>query len=103
MTEIVKVEDNELLSEEDLMMVRRYDEISKRYKAWRDSKQKEFEAFLDAKGIDSYTQGGTTIYRTQGYTKKQVDTKKMKEEGVYDLYTRDVYVSGSIKVKVEYD
>ena len=103
MTEIVKTESNELLSKKDLDIIREYDEVSKRYKVWKDSKQKMFEEFLAEKGVDSYTQDGATIYRTKDYKKKQVDTKKMKEEGIYDLYVKDVWVKGSIRVQVNYD
>lgn len=103
MTEIVPAKKNELLSEEDIRIIKEYDAVSKRYKVWKDSKQKTFEAFLKDRGVDSYTQDGATIYRTKDYKKKQCDTKKMKEEGVYDLYTREVWVKGSIRVQVNYD
>ena len=103
MTEIVKAEKNELLSQKDLDMIREYDEVSKRYKVWKDSKQKMFEEFLKNKDTDTYTQDGVTICRTKDYKKKQVDTKALKEQGLYEEFTKDVWVKGSIRVQVNYD
>lgn len=44
-----------------------------------------------------------TICRTKDYKKKQVDTKALKEQGLYEQFTRDVWVKGSIRVQVNYD
>lgn len=107
MNEIVETKKNELLTQKDFDLIREYDEISKRYKVWKDSKIESFKNFLKENDTDDYkvTADGVTyhIYETKPYKKKQTDTKKMKEEGVYDLYTRDVWVKGSIRVQVEYE
>ena len=103
MNELVESKKFELFSQSDIDMIREFDEVSKRYKVWKDSKQKQFESFLNEIAENSYTQDGITLLRTADYTKKQVDTKKMKEEGIYDLYTRDVKVKGSIKIQIDYD
>lgn len=103
MNEVVEVNKGELLTEDDIKFLHEYDEIRKRYNVWLDGKKKGFDQFLADKGVDSYTQGDTTIYRTKPYKKKQVDTKRLKEEGLYEMYTHEVWVKGSIRVQINYD
>lgn len=101
MTEIVKAEKNDLLTPDDIRMIREFDEIKKRYKVWEDVNRERLSALLD--GEESYKQDGVVVYMTKPYKKKQVDTKRLKEEGLYELYTHDVWVKGSLRVQVEYD
>lgn len=103
MEELIKVDENAVLTEEDIEFIHKYDEIKKRYKVWEDSKKEMFYAFLESKGTDSYTIGDTTIYKTRPYTKKQVDIQSLKDDGIYDLYTKDVEVSGSVRIKIDYE
>lgn len=103
MNEIVEAKENNLLSEDDINFLRTYDEITKRYKVWESEKKDMFKEFLDKNNLDSYSQGGYTLYRTKSYMRKSVDTNKMKEEGVYDLYLKETYVEGSVKIKAEYE
>lgn len=103
MNEVVKKEETALISPEDMEMIRQYDEVNKRYKVWVDSHKEMFENFLNEHEVESYEQDGVRIYRTKPYTKKQVDIKALKDEGLYDLYTHDVWVKGSIRVQVEYE
>lgn len=103
MNEVAVKEENALLTKDDIEFIRRYDEIKKRYKVWESSHEEMFRKFLEDSGSDSYTQDGTTIYLTRPYTKKQIDVQALKDEGLYDLYTKDVEVKGSLKIKVEYE
>lgn len=103
MNEVVKAEKGEVFTEEDIKFLHEFDEIKKRYNVWFESKKDALDQFLAERGEDSYTQGDTTVYRVKPYKKKQIDTKKLKEEGLYDLYTRDVWVKGSIRVQINYD
>lgn len=100
---MVKQGELALFSPEDVEMIRQYDEIRKRYKVWEDTNRSRMEAFLTENGLDSFKQDGVVFYKTKPYKKKQIDTKKLKEEGLYDLYTRDVWVKGSLRVQIEYD
>ena len=103
----MKQKKNGLLTQKDFDLIREYDEISKRYKVWKDSKIESFKKFLEENDTDDYkvTADGVTYHTSMNgaLQKRQKDNKKMKEEGVYDLYTRDVWVKGSIRVQVEYE
>lgn len=103
MNEVVAQGKNDLISADDVEMIRRYDEISKRYKMWVSANKEMFENFMVENGLDTYEQGGVRITRVKGYTKKQVDTQALKDAGIYDNFTRDVNVKESIRVEVEYD
>ena len=103
MNEVVKKEETALISSEDMDLIRQYDELNKRYKVWVDSHKEMFENFLDEHDLQSYEQDGVRIYKTKPYKKKQVDAKAMKDDGIYDLYTNDIWVKGSIRVQVEYE
>lgn len=103
MNEVVKAEKGELFTEDDIKFLHEFDEIKKRYNVWYESKKDALDQFLTDKGVDSYTQGDTTVYKTKPYKKRQVDTKRLKEEGLYEMYTHEVWVKGSIRVQINYD
>ena len=107
MNEIVKNEERALISEDDFDFLIWFDEQKKRAQIIDEKVKERAREWLENTNTDSYkqTKDGATIhvYETKPYKKKQTDTKKMKEEGVYDLYTRDVWVKGSIRIQVEYE
>jgi hypothetical protein len=109
MNEVVEKKENTLVTKEDMEFLVWFDEQKKRAKVIEDRIKNEAHQFLRDNGLqeDGFKQevdGATVhIYETKPYTKKQCDIKRMKEEGVYDLYTHDVQVKGSIRIQVEYD
>ena len=109
MTEVVKKEEYTLIPENDFDFLIWFDEQKKRAEVIYDKIKHDGRKFLEDNNLQEcgYTQSkdGATIhlYETKPYKKKQVDINKMKDEGVYDLYTRDVWVKGSIRVQIEYD
>lgn len=109
MTEIVKQENNELVSQEDLEFLIRFDEQKKRAQVIEDKIKKTAHSFLEENGLleTGYTKeldGATLhIFETKPYIKKQVDTNALKENGLYDFFVKDVVVSGSTRIKVEYE
>lgn len=107
MSEIVKAEKHELITQEDFDFIVKFDEYKKRYNVIENKIKQAGEAFLDSQQTDSYTQkqDGTTIrlYKKKPYTKKQVDTKALKEQGLYEDFTKDVWVKGSVVIQVEYE
>lgn len=106
MNEIVEKKDNQLLTQDDVKFLCQYDEISKRYQHLQNKLRQAGKEYLEANNLDQFevSKDGVTVRfrKVNGYTKKQCDTKRMKEEGVYDLYTKDVYVNGTVKFEVEY-
>lgn len=109
MAEIVKAEKNELVSQEDIDFLIWFDEQKKRAKVIEDKVKNAGHQFLEDKGLlDTGYQvqrdgARVHIYETKAYKKKQIDTNKLKEEGLYDLYVKDVWVKGSVRIQVEYE
>ena len=106
MNDVVEKKANPVLTQDDIKLLYQYDEVSKRYQHFQNKLRQAGKEYLEANGLDQYeiSKGGVTVRlrKVNGYTKKQCDTKKMKEEGVYDLYTKDVQVNETIKFEVEY-
>ena len=109
MTEIVKIEKQELVTKEDLEFLVRYDEYKRRAKVIEDRIKSSAHNFLEANGLleDGYTaetEDGVKIhiYETKSYKKDQVDTKALKEQGLYDSFVRKVNVKGSVRIQYEY-
>ena len=107
MNELINKDFDELVPEKDLEYLIWFDEQKARAKVISDRINHAGREFLEKNNLENYTkvlEDGTKIhmYVTKDYTKKQCDTKKMKEEGVYDLYTKDVKVKGSFKVQIDY-
>lgn len=106
MTEIVKKEEYALIPEDDFDFLVWFDEQEKRAKVIRDKVRTEGKAFLDRNKTDSYkqTKEGVTVhlYETKPYKKKQIDTKALKEQGLYETFAKDVWVKGSVRLQIEY-
>lgn len=103
MNELTKVEQGELLTQDDVELLLKADEINKRLKVWLKANKERFEKFFEENDITSYKQDGAIIYRTKDYAKKQVDIKALKEQGLYDQFTKDVWVKGSLRIQADYE
>lgn len=109
MSEIVKKEKNELVTKEDLEFLVWFDEQKKRAKVIEDRIKGTAHKFLEENelledGYKAETDGARIhIYETKPYKKKQIDTKALKDQGLYDTFAKDVWVKGAVKIQVEYD
>lgn len=109
MSEIVKSEKHELVSQEDLEFLIWFDEQKKRAKVIEDRIKQTAHDFLVENDLleDGYKaelDGAILhIYETKPYKKKQVDTKALKDQGLYEDFTNDVWVKGSTRIQVEYE
>ena len=105
MNEVVEKKTYDVLKKDDIEFLIKFDEMKKRAKSIEDRIKSSAHEFLEENGLleEGFRQDGIYIYETKPYKKKQVDMNKLKEEGVYDLYTHDVWVKGSIRIQVEYD
>ena len=107
MNEVTTKEEYTLIPEDDFDFLVWFDEQEKRAKVIRDKLRHDGEEFLEKNDTDSYTQtkDGVTVhlYKTKPYKKKQVDTKELKAQGLYDEFVRDVWVKGSVRLQIEYE
>ena len=103
MNEVAEREVYELIPKDDVEFLVKFDEYKKRAKVIEENIKARAAEFLEKNNVDEYKQGGIHIYKTKAYKKQQIDTKRLKEEGVYDLYVHEKWVKGSIRIQVEYD
>ena len=103
MNEVAEREVYELIPKEDVEFLVKFDEYKKRAKVIEDSIKAKAAEFLEKNNVTEYRQDCIHIYKTKAYKKQQINIKKLKEEGVYDLYADDRWVDGSIRIQVEYD
>lgn len=61
------------------------------------------EAFLEKHNLTEFDQGKIVVSKTKDFIKKVVDTQKLKDEGLYEMFTKDSLVKGHIKIKVKYE
>lgn len=94
-----------MLPEEDIEFLKKFDEYEKRAKVIKDAIKTKGYEFLESNGLleEGYRQNGIKLTYKKPFTKKVVDTKALKEEGLYELYTKDSEVSGSVQVSIEYE
>lgn len=109
MTEIVKKEEYALIPDNDFDFLIWFDEQKKRADVIYDKIKQDGKKFLEENGLQEcgykQTKDGATIhlYETKPYKKKQIDTKALKEQGLYDTFTKDVWVKGSLRIQIEYE
>lgn len=103
MNEIVKKEFYEVISPKDIEDLKTIDELEKRVKVIKDKIKKSGKEFLLRNGLSSYSQDGVNLVYKPSYEKTIVDTQKMKDEGIYDFYTKQSVVSDSVSVSIEYE
>lgn len=103
MNEVAEREVYELIPKEDVEFLIKFDEYKKRAKVIEDQIKAKAEEFLEKNNVNEFRQDGIHIYKTKAYKKQLIDTKRLKDEGVYDLYVKDKWVKGAIRIQVEYD
>lgn len=74
-------------------------EVKKFEKELKDSFKECVESGLIP--VNSIDLGGFVLSYTKGYSKKQVDTQKLKEEGIYEVYTKTTEVKPSVSMKIK--
>ena len=109
MTELEVREKQELITDEDFDFLVWFDEQKKRYDVIVDKVKQQGHIFLEKNNLleDGFkmTKDGVTVrvYETRPYIKKQIDTQALKDEGLYEMYTKDVEVKGSLRIQVDYE
>lgn len=104
MNELVKIENNEIIVENDF--IEKYKSFLK-LKAQMDLMKKEFELNLktamEEKGIKKFIVSGLCASIKDATTRNSIDTKRLKEEcpDIYEAYLKTTPVSSSITLTFE--
>ena len=92
-----------LFTDEDIEKLKKFDELEAQVKAIKKRRDEELKYLFKESNQNSFEDDRIRIVYTKPHTRKTVDTKKMKEEGIYDYYLTESNVSDSIKIEVKYD
>ena len=80
-------------------LVHQMNDIENKIKEVKEAILKEMED----RGLSKVEIGDVTITYKQPTTRVSIDTKKLKEDGLYDKYSKTSNVKGSISIKIEED
>ena len=80
-------------------LVHQMNDIENKIKEVKEAILKEMED----RGLSKVEIGDVTITYKQSTTRVSIDTKKLKEDGLYDKYSKISNVKGSISIKIEED
>lgn len=91
------------LSTDKLEIINQFCKYKKQIESFEKELKEKFKELVEAGIIptNSIDLGGVILSYTKAYTKKQVDTDLLKEQGVYDLYIKTVDVKSSASMKVK--
>ena len=94
-----------MIPKETVEFIKKFNEMEARMKIINEQIKADGKKFLEDNDLldKGYEQDGIKIIMTKPYEKTVVDTQKMKDEGIYELYSNKKSYDGYIKVSVNYD
>ena len=79
------------------------EEAKVRFDVMNDMAKASVKEFLEKNNLTEYEQGDIKVSKTKDFTKKVVDTQKLKDEGLYEMFTKDSLVKGHVNITVKYE
>lgn len=97
--ELIKVENNELqLAEEASLRLKELYKFKAEFDVKMDELKNQMLEAMEANGIKSFENDFLKITYKAPTIRKSVDTKALKDEGLYDLYLKETPVKSSVTV-----
>lgn len=102
---VLKEKFDVLIPAETIDFIKKFKEMEARFKVLDDEIKEKAKEFLEQNNLveEGYEQDGIKFAYVKPYTRRQVDTKKMKDEGIYDEYSYEKEYSGYAKYSVNYE
>lgn len=95
MAEIIKKEDEAILLE-----IKKFNEMKKEVEAKDKALKKKILEYMEGNGVyEVDIQGIAKFSYIAPFKKKVVDTEALKEQGLYDSFTKDSEVGSSVRCK----
>lgn len=91
------------LSNDKLEIINQFCYYKKQVESFEKELKEKFKELVEDGTIptNSIDLGGVILSYTKSYTKKQVDSDLLKENGIYDQYTKTIEVKSSASMKVK--
>lgn len=105
MNELIKKEFYEVIPKDDIEFIKNFDELEKRAKVIKDTMKTKGYEFLEKNELleEGYEQDGIRLTWKKPFTRKVVDTQEMIKQGIYEDFTKESKVSGSVLISVIYE
>lgn len=105
--ELTKKETFNLLTEEDIEVIRAYKEFDVRYKLLKAEKDEQILKWLKANNLDFYDDEvhGVRITKKKAHMRRTLDSTRLKKEkpDIYEQFIRENPVSESLEITLKYD
>ena len=101
----LREEFNALFSPEDVEMLIKFDELEKRVKAMKDAKNESLKKFIIDNNLteEGFENNKIKISYVKPSTRRIVDTQKLKDEGLFDDYSKESKMSDSVRISIKYE
>lgn len=97
--ELIKVENNELqLAEEASLRLKELYKFKAEFDVKMDELKNQMLEAMEANGIKAFENDFIKMTYVEATTRKSVDTKALKEQGLYDAFTKETPVKASVKL-----
>lgn len=100
---VAKDEINALMTQEYIDKLVEYEEVKAQMKVLEEQKKQALLEVMQKYNIYSFENPQINLVRVQPKDKTIVDTQKLKDDGLYDSYTKTVGVKEYVKVIIKYD
>lgn len=92
-----------VIPQEKVDFIKKAKEMSIRADIFMQELKEAGERFLEENNLTSYAQDGISITRTPNYKKRVINSKALKEDGLYEKYSNEKEYPGYIKVDLDYE
>lgn len=98
--ELISVNNGVITIEQEVIStIQQYNELKKVVESYDKGLRKELFNAMERNGIKKYDNDVFSATYKDGYIRTSVDTEKMKIDGIYDDYTKDVFVEPSVMLR----
>lgn len=100
---IVQEEVNALFSPSDIDLLIKFEEIEAKAKVLKETKTKALLEIMKKYNIKSFKNDDLSITYVEPSVRKVVDTQRLKEEGLYEIYSKETPVKESVRISINYE
>lgn len=102
MNELINKKIELLFTPNEINTLMMFKDFEAQWNLIKKEKENELKEIFKENNIDYFDNEYMHISYVKPHKRKTVDTKKMKDEGIYDLYLKESDVKDSIKIDIKY-
>lgn len=98
--ELVKKDMNEIVSDDLLEKMYQLQALEEQIEIWKHEHKEQIKEIFKKYNIKSFTNDYMTITYVDAHKTKSVDTKKLKDAGLYEEFAKESEVKESVRIKI---